>query len=164
LVAALLPVAASTVWKPLHDDEPGGESIVAFEFAGSVDRAEEILDTWRAEGVIDEAKTIQVLDLIYPLVYALAFAGACIAASGAWERAGRPRIARTGVAMAWVAFAAAGFDYLENLGLGVSLWDEPASPWPQLAFGAAVVKFASIGLSLLYGASGPFAGIAGRRR
>ena len=56
--------------------------------------------------------------------------------------------------MAWVAFAAAGFDYVENLGLGVSLWDEPAPPWPQVAFAAAVLKFAAIGLALLYALSG----------
>ena len=43
---------------PLHEDEAGGESIVDFELAGSVDRADEILATWRAEGVIDDAKTI----------------------------------------------------------------------------------------------------------
>ena len=56
--------------------------------------------------------------------------------------------------MAWVAFAAAGFDYVENLGLGISLWDEPATPWPQLSFVAAVLKFAAIYTALLYALSG----------
>jgi hypothetical protein len=67
--------------------------------------------------------------------------------------------------MAWVAFGAAGFDYIENLGLGVSLWDEPATPWPQLAIVAAVLKFTATGLSLLYALSGGIAALgAGRRR
>ena len=57
---------------PLHEDEPGGASIVDFEFAGSVERANEILDTWSAEGVIDDAKAIQIFDLLYPLIYAAA--------------------------------------------------------------------------------------------
>lgn len=160
---ALLPVALGTVSKPLHEDEPGGESIVAFEFAGSVERADEILARWRAEGVIDAAKTIQALDLVYPLIYAAALAGCCVAAAGAWGRAGRPRMARAGIAMAWVAFAAAGFDYVENLGLGISLWHEPASPWPQLALAAAGLKFTAIVLALLYALSGPVATLRARR-
>ncbi len=153
-VLAFAPVLAGTVVKPLHEDEPGGKSIIDFELAGSVDEADEILATWQAEGVIDQAEAIQTFDLIYPLIYAAAIAGLCIAAAGAWDRAGRPSLARAGVAMAWVAFAAAGFDYVENLGLGISLWDEPASPWPQVALVAAVLKFACIYLSLAYAVSG----------
>jgi len=156
-LAALLPTVLGAVVKPLHEDEPGGKSIIDFELAGSVERTEEILATWRREGVIDEAKAIQIFDLIYPLIYAAALAGGCIAAVGAWERARRPRLANAGIAMAWVAFAAAGFDYVENLGLGISLWGNPASPWPQLAFVAAILKFAGIYSSLLYALSGVIA-------
>ena len=163
-VAALLPTVLGAVVKPLHEGEPGGDSIVDFELAGSVERTQEILATWRAEGVLDEAKTIQIFDLVYPLVYAAALAGGCIAAAGAWRRARRPRLAATGIAMAWVAFAAAGFDYVENLGLGISLWGHPASPWPQLAFVAAVLKFAGIYSALLYALSGMIAALLARRR
>ena len=162
MVAALVPTLITAVVRPLHEDETG-EGIVEFEFAGSVERADEILATWRAEGVIDDAKAMQTFDLIYPLIYAAALAGGCIAASGAWRRAGRPRLATLGVAMAWVAFAAAGFDYIENLGLGISLWDEPASPWPQLAFVAALAKFAAIAAALLYALSGVIAWALSRR-
>lgn len=72
-------------------------------------------------------------------------------------------MARAGIAMAWVAFAAAGFDYVENLGLGISLWHEPASPWPQLALAAAGLKFTAIVLALLYALSGPVATLRARR-
>jgi hypothetical protein len=65
--------------------------------------------------------------------------------------------------MAWVAFAAAVFDYVENLGLGISLWDEPASPWPQVALVAAVLKFAAIWLTLLYALTGALARPSTRR-
>jgi hypothetical protein len=163
-ILAALPIVLGQVVHPLHDDKQGGESIIDFELAGSVDRAQEILATWRAEGVIDDAKTIQIFDLVYPLIYAAALAGLCLAAGGAWSRAGWPRLGAASIAMAWVAFAAAGFDYVENLALGVSLWDEPTEPWPQVALVAAVLKFAGIYLSLLYAVSG-LAGalIAGRR-
>jgi hypothetical protein len=163
-VLALLPIVLGEVVHPLHEDSPGGESIVDFELAGSVDRANEILATWRAEGVVDDAKRIQLFDLIYPLIYAAALAGGCLAAGRAWGRAGRERLAAAGIAMAWVASAAAGFDYIENVGLGISLWDEPATPWPQVAFVAAVLKFAAIYLSLLYAVSGFAAALLARRR
>ena len=162
-MAALIPLALGAVVKPLHEDEPHGESIVAFELAGSVGRAEEILTTWRAEGVIDQAKAIQAFDLLYPFIYATALAGACIAAAGAWDRLGSTRLAAGGIAIAWVALAAAGFDYVENLGLDVSLWGKPASPWPELARVAALFKFGAIGLALVYGLSGTIAALIGQR-
>ena len=163
IVAALLPAVAGTALKPLDEDETG-EGIVEFELAGSVERAEEILSTWRERGVLEEAAFIQGFDLLYPLIYAAALAGGCVAAAGAWRRAGRPAVAGVGIALAWVAFAAAGFDYVENLGLTVSLLDEPATPWPQLAFAAAIAKFAGIALALLYALSGPIAAVLGARR
>ena len=149
---------------PLHEGEPGGESIVDFELAGSVGRAQEILSVWRGEGVIGEAKAIQLFDLVYPLIYAGALAGGCIAAVGAWSRAGRAGPASAGVSFAWVAIAAAAFDYLENIGLAVSLWGEPAAPWPAVAYGAAVLKFGAIVLALVCGLSGIVAAISARRR
>jgi hypothetical protein len=152
-IVALLPTVLGTITKPLHEDVTG-ESIVDFELAGSVDRADDILAAWRAEGVIDNAKAIQVFDLVYPLIYSVALAGACVAAAAAWRRRGRLPWAQIGIAMAWVAFAAAGFDYVENLGLGISLWDEPMTPWPQVALVAALAKFAGIYTSLLYALTG----------
>jgi hypothetical protein len=152
-IAALVPTVLGVVTKPLHEDVTG-ESIIDFELAGSVDRADEILAAWRAEGVIDNAKAIQAFDLLYPLIYSAALAGACVAAAEAWRRRGRRRWAQIGIAMAWIAFIAAGFDYVENLGLGISLWDEPMTPWPQVALVAALGKFAGIYTSLLYALSG----------
>ena len=109
--------------------------------------------------MIGDAKAIQLFDLVYPLIYASALAGCCLAAAGVWRRRGKPRAAALGVAMAWLALAAAGFDYVENVGLAVSLWDEPVSPWPQLAAAAASLKFAAIALTLLYALSGALARI-----
>lgn len=148
-VLALVPAVLGEITRPLGDRD-----IVDFELARTVPEAQEILATWRAEGVIGDAKAIQVFDLVYPLVYASALAGCCLAAAGAWRRAGQARMAAAGVALAWLALVAAGFDYVENAALAVSLWDQPSSPWPQLAFVAAVLKFAAIYTSLLYALSG----------
>jgi hypothetical protein len=162
VVVALVPTLLGTVTQPLHEDVTG-ESIVDFELAGSVDRAEEILAAWRAEGVIDEAKAVQVFDLLYPMIYSAALAGGCVAAAEAWRRRGRARWAQLGIAMAWLAFVAAGFDYIENLGLDISLWDEPMTPWPQLALVAALAKFAGIYTSLVYALTGLVATVLPRR-
>jgi hypothetical protein len=152
--ATLLITVAGAVTQPLGDRD-----IVDFELAGSVGEANEILSGWRADGVIVDAKAIQLFDLVYPLIYSTALAGCCLAAAGAWRRLGRERAAAVGVAMAWVALAAAGFDYVENVGLAVSLWDEPASPWPQVSAVAASLKFAAIAATLLYALSGPVAAL-----
>lgn len=160
--AALIGVCAATLLITLAGGavQPlGDRDIVDFELAGSVGEAKEILAGWRADGVIGDAKAIQLFDLVYPLIYSSALAGLCLAAAGAWRRAGRPRAAALGVAMAWVALAAAGFDYVENVGLAISLWDEPVSPWPQIAAAAASIKFAGIAAALLYALSGPVAAL-----
>lgn len=151
---ALLPAVLDAIFDPLHAGEPGGFGIIAFELAGSVDNAEEILARWRAEDVIGMAKTIQLVDLVYPFVYAFALAGGCLAAGRAWERAGRPSPARLGIPLAAAALAAVAFDLVENLGIAVSLWGDPASPWPQLTLVAALVKFTLIAVTLLFALSG----------
>ena len=162
--AAILPLVSSSITTPLAENEPGGRSIIDLELAGSVDETEEILATWEQAGVIDDAKAIMLFDLIYPLIYCSALAGVCVAAAGAWSRAGKPGLARIGIAMAWAAFAAAAFDYVENVGLAVSLWGDPASPWPQMALVAAVLKFLTSGFALLYGLTGAIGWLMGRSR
>lgn len=134
-VPSLIGLIGLSVIRPL-----GEETLGAFEFARTVPRAEEILATWRAEDVIGVAKALQLADLVFPFVFFFALAGACVGAAGAWARAGRERLAAAANALAWVATAAIAFDYLENLGIAVSLWGEPASPWPQIAFVGALLK------------------------
>jgi hypothetical protein len=143
LVALTVPSALFILWSAVAQPL-GDEDIVAFEFAWTVGRAEEILAAWRAEDVIGLAQAMQLADLVYPFLYASAIAGGCVGAAAAWRRAGNERMAEVANTLAWVATSAIVFDYVENLGLAVSLWGEPAAPWPQLAFVAAVLKFAAI--------------------
>lgn len=154
LVLAVIPLIASQIFTPLNEDQPGGASIVDFEFAGSVERAEEIIGIWEAEDVVGTAKAIQVFDLVYPLIYVAAFAGLALGVGRLWAQVGRARLADFAPAAAWAVTAAAGFDYIENLGLAVSLWGDPAAPWPQIAYVAAAIKFAGIYLALAYALSG----------
>jgi hypothetical protein len=116
LVAAL-PIPLLYILTPLRENEPGGHDIASFELAGSVERANEILGTWRAVGVERMAKYLQLFDVVYPVLYAVALAGCAIAAGHALRRVGAARAAGLAPAVAWIAFAAAVFDYVENIGL-----------------------------------------------
>lgn len=138
-VPSALFILYAMLFKPLGD-----EDIVAFELAGSVGRVNEILATWRAEDVIGVAKAMQLADIVYPFVYGFAIAGGCVGASAAWQQAGNARMAEATNTLAWVATTAIAFDYLENLGLAVSLWGEPAAPWPQVSLVAGSLKFVAI--------------------
>ena len=156
-VLAPLPLVLGKVFPVLHEDKPGGKSIIDFASAGSVSEANAILAKWRSEGVIDAAKAIQIFDLVYPLIYSSALAGGCVASAGSWRRSGRPQRSQIGIAMAWVAFGGAAFDYVENVGLMIALWDEPTSPFPQVSAVAAAFKFTLSFGALLYALSGPLA-------
>jgi hypothetical protein len=163
IAALVLPSLVLLLLQPLHDDETAG-GILDFELAGSVERTQEIVDSWRAEGVLEDAAFLHGLDFLYPLLYAVALAGGCLAAAAIWRRAGRRGLASWGPAAAWVAFVAAGFDYVENVALATALLGEPAAPWPQIAFTAAMLKFACITVALLYCVSGLLGAAAARSR
>lgn len=150
--AVAMQIALTLLDAPLRASDEGGT--VAFEVAGSPERAQEILDAWQAEGVVENAAFINGLDFIYPLLYAAAIAGACVAAAGAFRRRGRERLALAGIAIAWAATTAAAFDWVEDIALAVILLDGPASPWPQVALAAAIPKFAGTGAGLIYAIAG----------
>jgi hypothetical protein len=52
---------------------------------------------------------------------------------------------------------------VENIGLAVSLWGDPASPWPQISLVAAVIKFATSYAALAYALTGIIGWLLARR-
>jgi hypothetical protein len=159
---AALPIPLMSVLAPLRENEPGGHDIVSFELAGSVARADEILATWHAVGVEQTAKYVQLADMVYPVLYAAALAGCAIAAGHALRRAGADRIAVAAPFIAWVAFAAAAFDYVENVGLDIALWHRPIEPWPLVSGVAAALKFVCIAVTIVYALGGLAASVKRR--
>ena len=146
--AVVLWVVLSALDAPLRATDEGGT--IPLEIAGSSDRASEIKEAWRAEGVLENGAFINGLDFLFAPIYAAALAGACVAAAGVFRRLGWERLAAAGIAIAWLATAAAVFDWTENIALAVILLDEPASPWPAIALAAAIPKFAGSGAALVY--------------
>jgi hypothetical protein len=141
-----------------------GDGTVDFEVAGSAGRAGQIVDNWRAHDLLANAAFIDGVDFLFALLYPAAIAGGCVAAAGAWRSRGRRRLAEVGIAFAWAASAAAAFDWMENVALAVSLLDAPTSPWPAIALGAAIPKFAGAWAGLLYALSGGTVALVGRMR
>jgi hypothetical protein len=158
--AIAMSVVLALLDAPLRASDEGGT--VPLEVAGSTDRAAEIKDAWRADGVLDDGAFIDGLDFLYAPLYAAALAGGCVAAAGTFRRLGRERLASAGIAIAWLASAAAVFDWAENIALAAILLDEPASPWPVVALVAAIPKFACSTTALLYALAGGAVALARR--
>ena len=148
VVIALVPVL-----KLLREDTHGFD-IVNFEFAGTAVRAEEILAAWQVAGVVPMAKIIQLFDIVYPALYGSALAGCCLAAGHALRTVGRNCFADASRAMAWLAFVAAAFDFVENIGLDIALWFRPTDPLLLVSAVAAGLKFSAILVTFLYAVIG----------
>jgi hypothetical protein len=155
-------VLLSVLDAPLRGTDEGGT--VALELAGSTERAAEIKEAWRAEGLVDDGAFIDGLDFLFAPIYSLALAGGCVAAASAFRRRGRAGLAAAGTAIAWVATSVALFDWIENIALATVLLDEPRSPWPAVALGAAIPKFVGSWVALLYALAGGAMALLARRR
>jgi hypothetical protein len=159
--AIAMQVGLTLLDGPLRES---GDGTVDFEVAGSTERAGQIVDNWRAHDLLANAAFIDGVDFLFALLYTAAIAGGCVAAAGAWRSRGRRRLAAVGIGLAWAATAAAAFDWTENVALAVSLLDGPTSPWPSLALGAAIPKFAGAWAGLLYALAGGTVALVGRMR
>jgi hypothetical protein len=155
-------VALSLLDAPLRASDEGGT--VALEVAGSTDRATEIKEAWRADGVLESGAFIDGLDFLFAPLYAAALAGGSVAAAGAFRRRGWKPLAAAGIAIAWLAGVVAVFDWVENVALAKTLLDEPSAPWPAIALAAAIPKFAGSAAALLYGLAGGAVAVVSRRR
>jgi hypothetical protein len=125
---------------------PGG--IVAFELAGSTAQSTRILESWD-ENARSYAGFSLGFDFLFMVVYSTTIALACLWASSVLRRLG-PSLADLGRWLAWGQWGAALLDAAENGALFVLLVGPVASPWPQVAWACATVKFALILVGLVY--------------
>ncbi len=154
-LSLLIMLAMNFIGLPLNTSAaPSG--IVSFEVAGSVENAQAMLDSWGSQGRV-AAAFIQGLDFLFPAVYSTMLTLACLMASSTLGRAAWP-LARLGTALAWAQWAAALFDYIENISLVVLIFGPVAAPWPQIAAICALIKFTLLIIGIAYG----FFGLAAR--
>jgi hypothetical protein len=140
LLVATLVVGALQL-PSLGDMSDRHVGIVAFELARTTAKAERYLrdlgDTGR-----DAARTSLYLDYPYLVLYGLFFAAACLVVAARAAERGLLRLARLGRLLAAGALVGAACDAVENGALLRVLAGHPDQPWPGIAFGFAVGKFA----------------------
>lgn len=135
--------------------------IVSFEMAGGVERANHILASWSGEEKLGAAFGLG-LDYLFMPLYALALAfGTLLAAHrhGGWLKS-------LGAVTGYGALAAAVFDAVENYALFQILLNRIQSPYPEIAFYCASIKFGLLIVGLVYALAGglwPRAMETGRR-
>jgi hypothetical protein len=125
---------------------PAQPTIVDFELAGSVDKADQIINAWSETDRIRAGFSLG-FDYLYMPVYSTTIALACVIAAGVLKSKAWYSI---GILLAWGLWIAAISDATENLALFTELLGDNVAPWPQVAQICATIKFGLILLGLLY--------------
>jgi hypothetical protein len=121
-------------------------TIVDFELAGSVEKAQSIINAWNETDRIRAGFSLG-FDYLYMPVYSTTIALACVMAAGVLQRKAWHSI---GILLAWGLWVAAICDATENLALLTELLGNNVAPWPSVAQVCATIKFGLIVLGLLY--------------
>lgn len=122
-------------------------SIVAMEFAGDYATAQNVLQTWGDEG-LQKAKMSTYLDFLFLLIYSTTIALFCLKAALKWKDL--KWVLTLGIFLAWGQWVAAALDAIENIAMLQTMGGATGNVFPQIAFWCAAVKFALVGLGILY--------------
>ncbi len=128
-----------------------GPTILTFEFAGTQSRAAQITAEWGTKGR-SAAHLSLVLDYGYMFSYGPFFALAGFAVRDTARARGWSRLAAIGSVVPFFALAAAAFDATENVALLLMLAGKGGSFAPPFAAVCSTIKFALIGIAILYAA------------
>jgi hypothetical protein len=128
--------------------EAAPTGIVSFELARTVEQASRIVASWNEKARAHAGFSLG-FDYVFLLLYSTTIAMICLRGGEALRVRGRP-LGSLAPWLAWGQWGAALFDAVENVALFVVLVGPVASPWPQLAWGCALVKFGLIAAGLLY--------------
>lgn len=143
LVALLLAMAPAE--EQMQESGPG---IVAFELAGSQDRADEILAEWGEDGQ-DAAREQLLIDFAFLVAYGTFLVLAVAAIRDRVGRRGRPRLAAIGAVIVPFGALAAACDAVEN-GCLLAVLDGAGPAFPLLAAIFAAIKFALLAAAISY--------------
>lgn len=147
LLTLLVMASLQVLGRPLITEAaPAG--IVSFEFSGSFEAAQQMVESWSAEGKVFAALNLGV-DYLFLVFYGLAISLGCVIV--AQEFPGRSIfITIVGVILAWGQLAASALDAIENYALIRILLGSNTAIWPQVAFWCAGPKFTIVALGLVY--------------
>lgn len=142
----LLLVVLQQINAPLRSAAaPSG--IVAYELAGTLTATRAILASWDAAARVSAGLSLG-LDYLFMAAYASSIGLSCVLASQCF--AARSRWRRLGSVLAWGLLLAAALDALENYALIHLLLGSASASLPVVARLAALIKFALVGLGMIY--------------
>ena len=127
---------------PLTSDD-----IVRFEFAGTKDKAEKILNEWVAKDWLPLATHSLYLDFIFIFLYGATLALSCLTFP---SLTGKPNLLNWGMKLYRFSLYAGLADFLENLCLFEVIYGTEHSFFPAAAWGFAFIKFSIIIIVLLF--------------
>lgn len=127
----------------------GGPSILGLEFAGSADRAHQIMAEWGDHGQ-DLARLSLWIDFGFMLSYGSFFALAGFATRDFARVRGHRALALVGSAAPFCAIAAAVFDVAENIIWLLVLSGHGGSAAPPISSTCASLKFFLIAIAIVY--------------
>lgn len=150
------------IWLDRKMQGSGGPSILSLEFAGSLDRVNEIAAEWGQDG-LRYARLSLWIDFAFMASYGAFFALAGNATRELAGRRGLRRLAALGAFAPACAVGAALFDAIENTLWLLALGGHIGDPAPAIATACAIVKFVLIALAILYALAGFIAWLRFRR-
>ena len=149
LAILTLQVMASlqVLGKPLINKvSPAG--IVSYEFAGELEFARKMIDSWGADGQVYAGLNLGV-DYLFLVAYGMSISLGCVIV-GRNLSARFSILSLVGVILAWGQLGASFLDGIENYGLIRVLLGTDQAFWPQVARICAGPKFIIVALGLFY--------------
>jgi hypothetical protein len=122
--------------------------IISFEFAGSMARAQQILNSWDAEAKIRCGLSLGI-DYLFLVAYAVFISISCTYVAKALTKR-QLFLANLGYLLAWAQLAAALLDAIENAALIQLLLGSQRELFAWAALWCAWLKFALVGFGLAY--------------
>ena len=147
VVTLIIMVCLQLLGEPLETSAaPLG--IVSFEFAGDLQTAHTIIDSWNSVSLVYAGLNLGI-DYVFLLAYSFSIALGCVLVA----RSIRLRVealSTLGIMLAWAVFAAALLDAVENFALINLLLGSNNEVWAITAYWAALPKFVIVALGLIY--------------
>jgi len=121
--------------------------IVSFEFAGALTNADAMFHSWGTAGKTAAAFSLGI-DYLYLVLYVM-FGYLCLTITGEKIASRHTSTGYLFTVFARLLPVAGFFDAIENYGLIRVLFGTMNEFWPQLAYGAALVKFVIVGVCVV---------------
>ncbi len=128
--------------------EAAPAGIVSFEFAGELSSAQRMVESWGPIGQVYAGLNLG-LDFLFLVAYPITIALGCVLVSRSLSSRALP-LAVLGVWLAWGQLLAGILDGVENYALIQVLLGGQDVLMPALARACATVKFALVGIGILY--------------